>query len=470
MHLVELLLATGVLIACGVALIGPSVRALGAGSPALAAAVGAALLTPVLVAASAAGARIGTASLLLAAGSAGLAAHWLRRRSSGRSLAPVRAHDRSDDPGEPGWLRLIAFAALSLLLAAFVAKVWTMPLWSWDHYAIWGIKLERAIPEGRLDLDALRSLQLKGARPDYPLGLAALWRVLLPGAEITAQDLKAVHLLFGLGLAALTYAALRRVGQTQAAAGALAAAAVAGPLYWDTVAVGLAEMPLAFFSMAAMAALLAAEDRGHPALLFAAGVAAGFLPWVKDEGLPLAFLVAGYGALRLRRLADAHGEGLPRRFAAFLVPVGIGLAGRGVVAAALPEGASLFQGAILERCLERLGRAPELLAAAAKPLLLPDFLGLWSIFALCLLVALVRGGRARPLALVVGLQLAAYVAVMFLTFLPPESQIDAALPRIAAALGPLAIVAIGAVLTGRRPGVARSLPHESHPETATISR
>src|SRR5687768_2058961 len=82
---------------------------------------------------------------------------------------------------EERWPRpvaLLARIALFLALALFLAKVVLAPLWSWDHFAIWGMKSRLMVTEGRLDLGFLALPGLEQSVTYYPVGLPMLWRLL----------------------------------------------------------------------------------------------------------------------------------------------------------------------------------------------------------------------------------------------------------------------------------------------------
>lgn len=434
-------LAAAALIAlAGASLVGPALGALRPlfgrlGAAALAWFLGGALLASSMLALGLAGLPIrpwSLALLLLGAFAAGRLVH----RLAGLQRLPA--------PLVPARSRAHLFARLVLVASAalFLARVEVMPLWSWDHHAIWGIKARRMAAEGRLDLAFLATPELKDSRPDYPLGYPAACLLHSWGRPPSPLAFKAVHALFGLALLALLAAALRAAGCPATLALALTAWAGAMPLFWDTEAVGQAEMPLALASVGAAALILLA--RHHGALWPWAGVALGFLPWVKQEGWPLAVALA-LAALWLTP-AGKHWRLKALALGAFPLLLGERL----VAWFLLPPGVSFFSGDPFARLGERLPEAGTLLLAMARHLAARETLGLWFGFALAATVLLRRRDRLGiALVAVVAVQLGLYLAITFGVYLPPLDHIRASFPRITAALAPLAILALGRAFAAR---------------------
>ena len=86
----------------------------------------------------------------------------------------------------------------------------------------------------------------------------------------------------------------------------------------------------------------------------------------------------------------------------------------------------------------------------------PAWLGLWGLFAVALGVALVR---RRQLAALVGAvvvaQIGVYAAVYLATYLDPSAHILSSFFRIAAALGPLAVVTVFLSLSSSAPDILK---------------
>jgi hypothetical protein len=344
-------------------------------------------------------------------------------------LSPILLEERWPRP-----VALLARAALFLAVALFLAKVALAPLWSWDHFAIWGMKSRRMVVGGRLDLGFLALPGFEQSVTYYPVGLPMLWRLLALGGLPGTALFKAVHALFGLALVAVTHRGVLRLGRSPAMADALAALLAASPLLWDTIAVGLADLPLALWATAGLVLALEPDDRYSAA---AAGVCLGFLPWIKQEGLPLALLALVAAAVIVRK----------PRLAALLVPAGLLIAGALAIGRTLPvTGPTFFSGDWRGRALDRLSRPGEILTMLGSDLAALDWLGFWFLFAAGLALAFWRRNRtALLLAGVVLLQLGLYAAVYFFTYMSPAGHIHSSFTRITAALVPLGILAIAAV-------------------------
>ncbi len=365
--------------------------------------------------------------------------------AAGRFLAEPRPAVLPADGGAEGraWA-LFSRLVLAAAVLAWAWKVLAIPLWSWDHFAIWGVKARRLLAAGHLDLSFLHRLELHDSRPDYPLGLPLLWRLLVLGAVPGAHVVKACHLACGLGVLAVLRRGARLGGATEPTTNAFAAWAALLPLFWDSEAVGLAEMPLALWATAAASLLFRAEPRRRDLAL--AAVLLGFLPWLKDEGLPLALLLALAGWLGLppaqRRpwLRCAAGRGLP------LALLALGLDGR-----LLPSGVGFFAWRPVDRLAERLPQAGTILAEAGRHLLAPGQLALWpTLLAASLWALLWRRRAAALLGWAVLLQLGLYVGTALVAYLPPADHLRASLGRISGGLAPLALLAF-ALLARRQP-------------------
>lgn len=349
---------------------------------------------------------------------------------------------------------LVALGVLALLLAlgVFLYKLVVWPLWSWDHYQIWGVKARRMVLDGRLDLAFLREDALLPARPDYPLGVPFLARLLALGGVPGEVVFKTLHAACGLGLAALLLDALRRAAASWPIALALTTWAASGPLFWDSEAYGLAEMPLAFVLVAAVLGALEWQRAPTRGRTWHAGLLIGLLPWIKHEGrlLALFLLVALF-------LASPRGNRW-RTWRSLAAVAIVPLALERVMAQwGLAPGVSFLSGQPFAKLAERLPQASELLASMAQRLAQWDFLGFWLLFPLAFALA---WRRRNVEALIAGgvvlAQLAVYSGLTFLVYLPVEEHLDAAYDRITAALVPLGILACGLALVGS--------PHEDPPD------
>lgn len=359
-------------------------------------------------------------------------------------LLPESARD--DEPAaevvaESNVLRRASLVLLLACAALFVVKVARAPLWSWDHFAIWGVKARRLVGEGGLELAFLAWPELTPARVDHPLGLPLSWLVLTLGRPPGMADFAALHLLMGIALLILVRGAVRRAMRSWTWGNLAGALLALSPLSWDTETVGLAELPLALW--AACGAAILGGARGSPRTAVAGGVALGFLPWLKSEGLPLAVLLFGALAWAAGRSAPPRGRPWAAAASALAVPaLGAWCVGRFL----LPPGVSFFLGDWLARGAERLPRIPEIAAFCLRELLAWDWLLFWPVLVLGTIAAVVLARRrAAALATAVWLQVAIYGGTALFTYLDPILHLQAAFFRITAALVPLGLIALGEV-------------------------
>jgi hypothetical protein len=334
--------------------------------------------------------------------------------------------------------RLLVLGGLGLL----AWKTLVLPLWSWDHFAMWGAKA-RMMAAGGLDLGFLHGPFGHPSRPDHPLGLPALW-LLFSAFRVPGESLfKLSHVLFGVALAGCFFGAARRLGASGWLATLLTAFVSVSPLYGDSEMAGLAEMPLALWVCAA-AAWLARGPLGRRAAL-AAGITIGFLPWVKQEGWPLALLLLA--AALLWNPGNQPTTGSVRSAAWIGTPVlalsALALAYQRLV---LPADAGFVGGGWGQRALDRLVELPATLRVAAGELFAADWLGFWWVMLLVPALAILRRNRAAMiLASVVWIQAALYFMMCFLSFAPPADQLRAAFYRTCSVLVPLGLLSIAAL-------------------------
>ena len=379
---------------------------------------------------------------LVAALLAALAAGGLRRR--GR---PADRLSRPAPESRPSRLQLVLLALLGLLVALFLARTALAPIWSWDHFAMWGMRARRIHAVGLGPHTFTGPADAFYAYGHHPLGLPFAWLDLGAGAAPGGWLFRTAHALFGVALVVLVRRAARRLSVPAPLATLAACLVAASPLLWDTEALGLADLPFALWSVAAVAAALdprlQAASRG-----WAVGLLLGFLPWLKAEGwilLPLLGLALGWAG---RRRA-----GRPAAWSAGLVVTAAALAlGSAALTAALPSGESFLGGDALGRIADRLPRAGEILAALAAELAAPEWLAAWFLVAAGLAVAV---GRRRWLPTALGAvalaQLAASGAAYLATSMDPLQHLRVSFFRIAAGLLPLALAAASAAVRGRGP-------------------
>jgi hypothetical protein len=347
-------------------------------------------------------------------------------------------------------------------LGLFLLKIGLAPLWSWDHFAVWGVKSRRMVVDGALDLGFLDLGIFRSSEPHYPLGLPFAWRLLALGAVPGDLAFKVCHALFGLALVAVTRQGLLLASGSRRIANGLTAWLAVSPVLWDTVGLGHADLPMALWAITALVLVLAAieapagarpEGPTAPGTAFQlglAGVAAGFLPWIKQEGLVLALALLAASALLLWR---SRLPNRPRRLLELGLPAGVTVAASRLAAdVAHTHGINFFAGSWWVRAAIRVPHFREILGAAAGELLAGDWLGIWIAFFLTVAICLLARVRRRPgtgtaavLCGLVGALLAIYVAVYFVTVLPPMEHLRGSFFRILSPLTPLALVAIAAL-------------------------
>lgn len=364
----------------------------------------------------------------------GLAGLAVRRRGWFRRplLEVLRDSSASERAGA-----LFVLSGLGLL----AWKTALVPLWSWDHFAMWGAKA-RLLAARRLDLAFLGDALGHPGRPDHPLGLPAVWLV-LSGLRVPEATLfKVSHVAFGVFLALCFRAAARRLGASSALANLLTAFLCVSPLYADSEVLGLAEMPFALWACAAVAWWVRGEAGRRSAL--AAGMTIGFLPWLKQEGWPLALLLLAAAACGLGSQSVAERRRLLRWCAAPAVLLSV--AAWAYQHFVLPADPGFVGDDAMSRAVERAAELPSFLRLAGTELAATDWLGFWLLLPVVTAFAVVR--RCRPalvLAGVVWLQAALYLLICFLSRSPPGDQLRAAFFRTSAVLVPLGLLAIAAL-------------------------
>ena len=175
----------------------------------------------------------------------------------------------------------------------------------WDSWAIWNLRARFIFREGTLFHNAFAA-PLAWSALDHPLLLpltvARSW-FLLGGESATVPPLYAAmftECTLGLAVSALWL----REGRMPAML--IGLALVASPDFTKIGAYQIADMPFAFFFLAAVALLCLAETGSdavsRPTLL--AGAALGLAAWTKNEGIPLFFIVLIWRVLHHRRRLD----------------------------------------------------------------------------------------------------------------------------------------------------------------------
>lgn len=189
-------------------------------------------------------------------------------------------------PPEPhtvwDWVFLGLLAAL-FLFATFRAVLY--PMWAWDAIATWGCKAKVFYQSGGLDLTCIDA---HNYYPNLvPLLLSYLYFCL---GQVNDHLVQGLFPLWGALLLALLYSLLRRLNLSRTQAlGVTTFFALNGTVFVTHLYIAYADLPLAYFSLAATGLLYlwftGAAPRGS--LPLAASFFAA-LAWCKYEGPPLA--------------------------------------------------------------------------------------------------------------------------------------------------------------------------------------
>ena len=183
-----------------------------------------------------------------------------------------------------GWVwRLAVAASVAASAALFSVQVASSPHGGWDAWMTWN-RAARFIFRGDSHwhdafLPAFR-------HPDYPLlvpgAVARLWTYIGTDSVVAPATVAAMFTLATVGLAGASLALLRT--DRQAILGTLMLLATQSLLMYG--ASQYADIPLAFFVLAAIVLLFLHDRAGQaPGLMALAGAAVGLAAWTKNEGV-----------------------------------------------------------------------------------------------------------------------------------------------------------------------------------------
>jgi hypothetical protein len=259
------------------------------------------LVWPALLLTLAPGRPVGTLVVIDAVlWTAAIGGAWLLfRRSSSpspRLLVRRRPGEVGRGEGKPSltWISAAAVVALAVISGgAFIARTIVFPHGTGDAWAIWNLHarfLFRGYPTAWIEGI---SMAPDWSHPDYPLllplAVAREWsyaggeHVLLPA--ITAA-------LFWIATIATAAGA---VSQARGVARGLITAAVllCSPALMNHGSTQCADVPLAFFILAAFVLAAAADESDDRVLWVLSGLSAGLAAWTKNEGLAFCSLFFG---------------------------------------------------------------------------------------------------------------------------------------------------------------------------------
>lgn len=222
------------------------------------------------------------------------------------ALAATRLRRVTIDATHPadGWVWMLRGSGLAILIL-FVLQFWTaaaaMPDGDWDALAIWNLR-SKFLGGGPQTWHVAVSADLSSrSHPGYPLLTSAFiarsWTV---AGSYSAYVPQLIALLFPLATGLVLFSML--AWQRREALGWVAMLMLfAASGFTSQAAMQYADLPLAFFLLAALAALRWSWMREWDSRLLAlAGVFAGFAPWVKNEGIPFVILMAAVIILKAR--------------------------------------------------------------------------------------------------------------------------------------------------------------------------
>jgi hypothetical protein len=222
-------------------------------------------------------------------------------------------HESKRDTALAGWLG----AALGLMLivdsGVFAWIISVAPMGGWDAWAIWNLRAHFLYRAGGAAWRDGFTEVLAWSHPDYPLllpGFVARGWNLLNGEESGVPVGLAAFFTFGpVALITASMAILRGASQGFLAGIALAAT----PFLVVQGAKQCADVPLAFFILATLAAMTLAERFHSRGLAVLAGAAAALAGWAKNEGLLWlsAFIIAQAIVTRWRFLPAFLAGSLP---------------------------------------------------------------------------------------------------------------------------------------------------------------
>ena len=216
-----------------------------------------------------------------------LAALVMRQRATAAADGETAA-----SPSFPNWLPGLGFAfMLGFLVAAFVSVSDLNPQGGWDAFSIWNLRA-RFLLHPETWKYAVTALPV-GTHMEYPLLLSSLVaRGWIYAGSVSPMVPIATALVFAVGLVMLLVSALSLA--RGASIGLLAGIVLlANPSLMDQAPSQYADVPLAFYFLAALALIVLGGESARPGrYLSLAGIFAGLAAWTKNEGALLVLALA----------------------------------------------------------------------------------------------------------------------------------------------------------------------------------
>ncbi len=235
--------------------------------------------------------------LLLAAPVLLYPAGRMLRKKNGVETPP--AHFPPAAPGGGSVLSRLAGAVVLFQVLYVFHHALTRPIHAWDAWKIWSFKAKVIFLESGFPADFFSGTW--AGFPGYPLGIPMVEAFLAHAAgEWHETAVKVIFPLFYIATLILFTLLLRIIGRQKAVPLGLLLMAPA-PLLVHHGAVAYMDLPLGCFLLAAVTWLCLWEKEGDSRFLILAALHAGFLPLVKNEGLPLYLLLTFIFFYRARR-------------------------------------------------------------------------------------------------------------------------------------------------------------------------
>ncbi len=347
----------------------------------------------------------------------------------------------------PG-IALSAIALVTLAAAAYALLFNGLILshGDFDAQMIWNMRARFIFRSGDAWPQAFSARIDPDFHQDYPLltplNVVGGWVTL--GSENLRVPL-AQALFFGLGGPILLFAGLAYLNG--AGAGALGGALLAASPFWLLVSgFQTADVPLAFYFLAAALMLLIGAREGQPGAFFLSGLAGGLSGWTKNEGLVFILLLSA--AIFLAARPTRRGGW------AFLGGLALPLVVILIFKLRFPTPNDVVSAQTLSSVLPRLGDAARYLVigqyllrelgqlAGWPPIL--NIIGLLGLFWLAWRAPLPENLRAgwRAAALLTGLQFAAYLGIYLITPRDITWHLMYSLDRLLLQLFPLALLLV----------------------------
>jgi hypothetical protein len=184
---------------------------------------------------------------------------------------------------------LLALLALQLVMVAVLAM--GRPLNVWDSWVNWGVKSRAIFLEGHISPAVYADASRTVTHLDYPLLVPLLqsWLYSWVGAP-DDRFAGVASVLFYVALLGICYAAVRGRGGSRTLSLAVATTVATISQVAGLASIVFAEMPLAVFATIAGVYLLKWLEGGPPGALLLSALGAGLLCWTKRDGI--LFLVA----------------------------------------------------------------------------------------------------------------------------------------------------------------------------------